>query len=312
MLYAVLFGLTWLSPAIARVWEVGPTHVLTKPSQAALLVRDGDTVLIDPGTYADCAVWRASRLTIAARGPGVVIAGPPCFDRGLFLTMGRDITIRGITFTNGRVIYHNGAGVRAYGANLTVIDSRFLNNENGILVGGPSDSVVRVINSVFIGNGSCEGACAHAIYAGAPFAILDVENCTFRNTRTAHHVKSRARTTIVAGSLIDDGEDGTASYLIETPNGGNLLVMNNVMRKGRRSDNPAAAISIGVEGVTNPTEVLIVRDNHFTSDLPEQTLFVRNSSKVPVTVANNVIVGKVKPLDGPGTVASPPSRVPGQ
>ncbi len=284
------------------MWEVGPAHVLKVPSQAALLVGDGDTVVIEPGTYADCAVWRASRLTIAARGPGVVITGPPCFDRGLFITLGHDITIQGITFSNARVIYHNGAGVRAYGANLTVVDSRFLNNENGILAGGPPDSVVRVINSTFIGNGSCQGACAHAVYAGAAFALLDVENCVFTSTRIAHHVKSRARTTVVAGSRIEDGADGTASYLIETPNGGNLLVMDNVLQKGRRSDNPAAAISIGIEGVTNPTEVLIIRDNTFTSDLPEQTLFVRNSSTVPARLANNMITGKVKPLDGPGAV----------
>jgi hypothetical protein len=290
-------------PADARVLPVGSTRVLKVPSQAATIAADGDVVRIDPGTYADCAVWRASRVTIEAVAPDVILRGKPCQGKGIFITAGADITIRGITFADARVVWHNGAGIRAEGANLTVENSRFLNNENGILAGGPPTSVVRITNTEFRGNGSCEAACAHGVYAGRPIGVLDIEDCVFADTRTAHHVKSRALTTILVHNRIDDGATGTSSYLINLPNGGNALIQDNWLRKGVHSDNPAAAISIGEEVVAkNPGDTIIVQDNQFASDLPEATIFVRNSIKVPVILAGNHLSGKVVPLDGPGTV----------
>jgi hypothetical protein len=283
-------------PARGRVLEVGPDRAMTLPSQAAEAAADGDFVRIDPGVYADCAVWRASRLVIEAAGPGVVLAGKTCLDMGIFVIAGNDVTVRGITFTGARVIWHNGAGIRASGRNLTVEHSRFLDGENGILAGGPSTSVVRITDSEFAGNGDCTRACAHGVYAGAPIFLLDIERCIFRNTRTAHHIKSRARSTMVIDSRIEDGPDGTSSYLIETPNGGDLLVQGNVMEKGPLTGNPRAAISIGVEGVTNRTEKLVIRNNVFRSDVPGSTVFVRNSSAVPVVLEGNTISGDVKLL----------------
>ena len=107
---------------------------------------------------------------IEATGPGVVIAGKTCAGKGIFITQGADITIRGITFADASVIWHNGAGIRAAGDNLTVEHSRFLDNENGILAGGSPNSVLRITDSEFIGNGACIAACAHGVYAGAPIA----------------------------------------------------------------------------------------------------------------------------------------------
>jgi hypothetical protein len=282
-------------PAIGRELSVGPARVLKVPSQAATIAADGDTVRIDPGTYADCAVWRASGLVIEATGPGVVIAGKTCAQKGIFITLGADITIRGITFANASVIWHNGAGIRAAGANLTVEHSRFLNNENGILAGGGADSVLRISDSTFIGNGACIDACAHGVYAGAPIYLLDIEHCVFLETKTAHHIKSRALNTVIRDNRIEDGPKGTSSYLIDIPNGGNVLIQGNTMEKGAHSENPGVAISIGVEGLKNPTDVLIVRDNVFHSDVPVRTTFVRNGT--PVAVAGlgvNTISGDVR------------------
>ena len=81
-----------------RTLEVGPVRALRLPSQAAALARNGNTVLIDPGTYDDCAAWRASHLTIAARAPGVVFSGKTCEGKAIFVIDGNDVTVRGITF----------------------------------------------------------------------------------------------------------------------------------------------------------------------------------------------------------------------
>ncbi|MGE0222912.1 MAG: right-handed parallel beta-helix repeat-containing protein [Acetobacteraceae bacterium] len=298
----VLLIMIAMPAGASRVLTVGPGQRLQVPSQAATIAADGDRIVIEPGTYADCAVWSRSNLVIEARAPGVVITGKPCGERGLFITTGRNITIRGITFAGAESVHGNAAGILSLGANLTVRDSRFLNNQNGILAAGPPDSVLRVEDSTFEGNGSCIGACAHAIYAGAAIAVLDIERSRFFNTRTAHHIKSRARTTVIVGNRIEDGPEGTSSYLIETPNGGNLLVQDNVLHKGALSENASTAISIGVEGMSNATEVMIIRDNRFRSDLPEPTLFVRNSTQIPAILAGNRLTGRVTPLDGPGTV----------
>jgi hypothetical protein len=280
-------------PASARELAVGPTRVLKVPSQAATVAGNGDVVRIDPGTYADCAIWNASRLVIEATGPGVRIAGKVCAEKGIFVTQGSDITIRGITFADATVIWHNAAGIRAAGRNLTVEHSRFLNNENGILAGGSPDSVLRIIDSDFIGNGACIDACAHGVYAGAPIYLLDIEHCAFFDTKVAHHIKSRALNTIVRDSRIEDGPAGTSSYLIDVPNGGNVLIQGNTMEKGARTSNPGVAISIGVEGMTNPTDVLIVRDNVFHSDVPGQTMFIRNSTPAAVDASGNTVTGDV-------------------
>ena len=77
------------------------------------------------------------------------------------------VTIRGITFTGARVPDHNGAGIRAEGRNLTVENSRFIDNEEGLLAGVFTVSTITIRNSYFKGNGLCTGSgCAHGVYVG--------------------------------------------------------------------------------------------------------------------------------------------------
>jgi hypothetical protein len=291
---AMLCVMIALAPASARELAVGPSRVLKVPSQAATVAANGDVVRIDPGNYADCAFWRASHLLIEAAGPGVRIAGKVCGEKGIFVAQGSDITIRGITFADATVVWHNAAGIRVEGANLTVEHSRFVNNENGILAGGGPDSVLRITDSAFIGNGSCIAACAHGVYAGAPIFLLDIEHCVFLDTKSAHHIKSRARNTVVRDSRIEDGPDGTSSYLIDVPNGGNVLIQGNVLEKGVRTSNAGAVISIGIEGVKNPTGALVVRGNVFHSDVEGRTIFVRNSTNARIELSGNMITGDVQ------------------
>ena len=288
--------------ADARTLAVGPRHPLHLPSQAAAIAADGDRIEIDPAIYVDCAVWRASHLTIEATRPGVIITRKTCMAKGIFVIVGDDITVRGITFSHAAVPEHNGAGIRALGANLTVEHSRFLNNENGILTAGPPHSAVRILDSEFRGNGKCEGACAHGLYVGGPADLLEVENCRFSNTHISHHVKSRALRTVLIGNTITDGPTGTSSYLVDIPNGGDLLMQDNTLQKGPKSSNPATAISIGAEGATHPTRELIVRNNRFTSNLPTSTIFVRNGSATPAGLIGNRLTGNIVPLDGPGSI----------
>lgn len=291
-----------VEPSVGRVLDVGPSQRLKLPSQAAAVAMTGDTIRIAPGEYTDCAVWRASRLTIEGIGPGAVLADRSCAGKGIFVVQGSDITIRNLTFARAAVPDRNGAGIRVEGRNLTVEHSRFIDNENGILAGSIGSSTIRITDSEFRGNGKCEPQCAHGIYVNA-IDLLDIERSRFANQHVGHHIKSRASRTVLIDNDVADGPEGDSSYLVDISNGGDLLMQGNRLEKGPKSSNVTTAVAIGAEGVTHPTHELIIRDNAFTSDLPEPTVFVRNRTTTPALLSDNRIQGRVMPLAGPGTVS---------
>ena len=194
----------------------------------------------------------------------------------------------------------NGAGIRAEGGNLTVDGVRFINNQDGILTNANPAMTLTVRHSIFTKNGVCLNACAHAIYA-SKIASLIVQDSIFRDTREGHDIKSRAARTEVTGCDIQDGPSGTASYQIEAPNGGALIVRNNTLEKGPLSGNHTAAISIGAEGVDQPTPEITVEHNHLTNDGNYRTALVNNMTATEATLRGNTLTGPVDPLHGDGS-----------
>lgn len=299
---------TGAARAEARILEVGSGRAYPQPSDAAAAARDGDTIRIAAGTYADCAVWRADRLVIEGEdAERSVVGGRTCQGKGVFVISGRGVTVRGLTLTGARSADANGAGIRAEGVDLTVEDVRFVDNENGILFAGVRGGALIVRRSTFLRNGSCERACAHGIYAG-PLALLRVEGSRFFATRAGHHVKSRALRTEILDTDIGDGPEGTSSYLIDIPNGGAVVLRGNRLQKGPRSQNRSTAVTIGAEGVDRPTPEITVDDNAFVLDGRYRTVFVTNHTATPARLSGNRLEGAVQPLRGDGTVQ--PARPP--
>jgi hypothetical protein len=296
-----IIGLSLSATTYAKTLTVGPDQELKVPSAAAAIARADDKIIIEPGEYFDCAIWTANGLTIEGKGAGVIMTDKACAGKGLFVIEGNDITIRNITFTRARVPDGNGAGIREEGVNLRVEHSRFINNENGILTNPSPNSTIIIVDSEFSRNGKCEPNCAHGIYIGEA-ALLHVERSKFSETKTAHNIKSRAVRTELIGNEVTDGEIGTSSYLIELPNGGSLVMTDNVLQKGRNSSNPATAISIGAEGVTHRTAELTISRNKFTNDQNRETVFVRNMTATEAVLTGNTLKGKVVPLVGDGTL----------
>jgi hypothetical protein len=284
------------------VLEVGPDARYRLPSEAAARAHTGDTVRIAPGDYTDCAVFRASELTIEATGEGATVGDKNCAGKGIFVIDGNGVTVRNITFQHAEVPDRNGAGIRAEGRNLIVEHCKFVDNENGILGNPNPGSVITIIDSDFRGNGKCEGQCAHGIYVNA-VARLEIRHSRFIDQHVGHHIKSRARSTVLIDNDIADGPDGNSSYLIDIPNGGDVLIQGNRLQKGKRTENNGTAVPIGEEGVKNPTHELIVRDNTYISDLPDTTVFVRNRTTTPAVLSGNHLQGRVTALVGPGGVS---------
>lgn len=303
---AVLAGTfaVFAASAQARVLEVGEGKAYKWPSLAATAARDGDTVKIYPGEYFDCATWEANKLVVEGVGDAdkVVISDKACGGKALFITAGADITIRNLTLTRARVPDANGAGIRGEGEKLLVEGVRFINNQNGILTGYEGSTVI-VRNSVFERNGTCEKACSHGIYVGNS-KLLHVEGSQFSDTRQGHHIKSRAQRTEIVGNTITDGPNGTASYLIDIPNGGSAVITGNTMEKGPRAENRSTAIEIGAEGVTQPTRELLIENNTFKNAGGYDTFFVSNFTATDAMVRGNRITGRVKPLHGDGEVVA--------
>ncbi|HTI80366.1 MAG TPA: right-handed parallel beta-helix repeat-containing protein [Acetobacteraceae bacterium] len=196
----------------------------------------------------------------------------------------------------------NGAGVRAEGHNLTIVNSHFIDNENGILAANIASGTIRILDSEFRGNGKCAPKCAHGIYVGS-IGVLDIERSRFLGQHEGHHVKSRALRTVLIGNDIADGPTGNSSYLVDVPNGGDLVVQNNTMEKGPHSENADTTISIGAEGVKNATHELIIRGNSFNNDTGRPTIFVDNRTTSPAMLSGNEMHGVVAPMVGPGTVS---------
>jgi hypothetical protein len=277
------------------ILTVGSGQQYSSIAAAVAASQDGDVLQVKAGTYTNDFATISHKITIEGIGGQVNLvatAQPP--NGKAILVVNNDLTLDNISFSGTTVRDGNGAGIRAEGRGLTVEGSRFLDNEDGILTTDKAGTVA-VRDSEFRGNGTCRLACAHGIYAGHVDALV-VERSRFSGTHEGHHVKSRARTTTVAGCMMEEGTDGAASYLIDVPNGGAVLIAGNRMSKGPRSSNPSTAISIGAEGATNPTPSIVVRDNWFVNRQPVPTVFVRNLTGTPAVLQDNRLEGAVVPL----------------
>jgi hypothetical protein len=134
--------------------------------------------------------------------------------------------------------------------------------------------------------------------------LVRVENSHFSNTRQAHSIKSRALRTEVISCTVTDGPEGTSSYLFEAPNGGALVVRDNTLEKGPKSENHNAAIAIGAEGVTHPPPEIVITNNNFRNDGNYETALLWNLTATPATLKGNKLSGSVIPLKDDGGLYS--------
>lgn len=290
-----LLGTATLAPADAggpRTWRVGPERELRTPSAAAALARDGDTVLIDAGTYTgDVATWTQDDLTLRGAGGRAHLraGGEDAQGKAIWVIAGDRTTVDRIELSGATVPDGNGAGIRQEGTDLTVTRSWFHHNENGILTGANDASDIVIRESRFFRNGAGDGY-THNIYVGA-VGSLTVTGSFLWGADTGHELKSRAARNTITGNLITD-RNATASYSIDLPNGGRSLVAGNVIIQGPRSEN-SALVSYGAEGLTGSRQLWVV-NNTFVNRRQTGT-FVSLASGSDARFHNNLLVG---PGDG--------------
>src|SRR3954466_1123961 len=296
---AVAFVLALAQAARADTLLVGPRHALKTPSAAARVARDGDVVEIEPGLYAgDAAMWTQNGLTLRAIGGRAHLRadGAEVEGKGIWVIKGAGTTVEGIEFSSAKVRDGNGAGIRLEGAGLTVRNSYFHDNENGILTGRHLDSDVVVEYCEFARNGAGDGR-SHNLYIGT------VRSFTLRYSYShraivGHNVKSRAIKNYILYNRIADEQDGRASYAIDLPDGGLAFVMGNLIQQGPENEN-RTIVAYGGEGYKNLLNELYFISNTVVNDDPKGGRFVSVQSGADAArVINNLFAGPGELLAG--------------
>jgi len=277
-----------------KTLEVGPGKEFSTPGMAAKYAIDGDLIEIDPqGDYRnDSVIWKNNDLTIRGKNGMARIYGDTLIGngKGLWVIKGNNTKIENIMFEGASVRDKNGAGIRLEGKNLHVSSCKFVRNENGILTGRSPDSEVLIEHSEFAYNGYGFGK-THNLYIGA------IKKLTFRfnishHAVVGHNLKSRAKENYIVYNRMYDDVDGRSSYLIDISNGGNALVMGNILQQGPQTEN-WALMSYGAEGLRYKENNLIVTYNTFVNQR-HSGVFINLKNGGGALVVNNIFTGKGK------------------
>ncbi|MBN8508017.1 MAG: hypothetical protein J0L57_05335 [Burkholderiales bacterium] len=282
-------------PAGARVWRVGPRAELLRIADAAQLARSGDVVEIEAGDYrADVAVWNQERLTIrgvngAARihADGAIAEG-----KAIWVIQRGDFDISNIDFVGAKAEDRNGAGIRFEGGTLRVRHCLFWGNETGLLTsnGDHATNSSLIIEHSEFAYSSVPGHWAHNLYVGS-IDSLSVVGSYFHHAGIGHLLKSRAKRSEVRYSRLTDEAGGRASYEMDFPNGGAVVLVGNVVQQGAGTEN-SVIVSYGAEGYTWPVNNLVMGSNTLVNDHPHGGTFLRVAPGASAVVStNNLLVG---------------------
>jgi len=287
----LLAGALVAAPAAARDLHVGPDRELRVPSQAARIARDGDRVLIDAGVYAgDAAVWLADNLHIAAAGGEVVLRadGAHAEGKAIWVVKGRNTLVQGIAFEGAVVPDGYGAGIRHEGLGLTLQRCRFEHNQMGLLSHNDPRDEILIEQSRFAHNGPGPRH-NHNLYVGR-IAKLVVRASWLHHARIGHNLKSRAAVTHLLYNRIMDESEGYSSYAVDLPDGGDALLLGNVIQQGPRTEN-WALVSYAAEGRRHSLDRLRMAHNTLVNDAADGVFVHVHPGETEVALANNLLVG---------------------
>jgi hypothetical protein len=272
------------------ILKVGRGQQFARIADAIAASHDGDTVQIQAGTYLNDFATVNTKITIQGVGGMVhLLATVPPPDGKAILTVNASVTMDHLEFSGAAVADANGAGIRYQGGDLTVTNCYFHDNQDGILGGGGATGNVTIRNSEFSHNGAGDGY-SHNLYIG-DVASLVIDGSYFHDSVVGHEIKSRAESTTITNSRIQDGPTGTGSYSIDVPNGGKVVIQGNVIQQGPNSQNPAI-IAFGEEGNVHAGSSLTVTGNTILNDLQSSSASaVWNATSANASVTGNSFYG---------------------
>jgi len=129
--------------------------------------------------------------------------------------------------------------------------------------------------------------------------VGSIDELVVRDTRVlastgeGHEVKSRAARTVIEGSVIAS-LTGRDSRQIDLPNGGDIVIRDNVLEKGPNSSN-REIIGVGMErsrghGIDHELNQAIVESNTVILDRRSGDVFVATRAVPEPTTRNNLVI----------------------
>lgn len=308
--YSSTVSVTTASPPPPGVITVGPGKQFQTICAAVAAAVAGSTIEIDAGIYPnESCTLNLNNVTIKALGGQAHLrwgtgdhtthASLIPNGKGIFIVQGDNITLENLEFSGAKVADENGAGIRYEGGNLTIRNSKFHDNENGILGQGGLAHTLWIEGSIFERNGYCpSGFCAHNLYIGTMGRFVFF-NSKSVDPREGHTLKSRSQVTEILYSFLST-KNSDGSYEIDLPNGGRAFVIGNVIEQGANTGN-SSILAWGAEGATNPNPELRVINNTFYNWRTSGATFVQVSGSVALSIKNNIFAGGGVQLVGGAT-----------
>ena len=243
--------------ASARAGELvvgmGPDAAYRVPSDAAAAARPGDTIRILPGTYYDCAVWRADDLIIEGSGEATRITDRVCQGKAIFVMAGHNARIRNLVLSRARHLDGHGAAIRAEGRNLSLDGVLIENNQDGIFAPGLAGGELRIERSTFRSNGAMPGSPPSAAVRTGRLDALLIRDSVFEDGRGKAAILSGASWTQLEDCRIGGGmELEGATVMIE----GGLRAVRNRLETGAGPRGYRAGILALPSASTQPLLVL--------------------------------------------------------
>ncbi len=246
-----------------------------------------DTIVLAPGLYYQAAIVTTPNITIRGE-PGAHMTGVAAEGKAALVIKSSGVLIDGIECSNISVRDRNGACIRIEGANLTVRNVYFHDNEEGIL-GGVGGTVL-IENSRIERNG--HGGQAHGVYISQKVDTFIFRNNEVLSTKgKGHDLKSRAQRTTIENNVFA-GLDGQNSRALDLPNGGMIVIRGNVFEKGPNSDN-RDMIGLAREAPKNGFNAVnqtLLEGNTFIFDAPDGVV-LRSVSTGEIIFRNNLVIG---------------------
>ena len=246
----------------------------------------GDTIDVAAGTYVDQFLTVEQSVTLQAVGGEVLLTedtSPPD-GKAMVTESGANVAINGFEISGVAVPDGNGAAVRYEGGSLSLSDDYFHGNQEGLLGAADSNGSITIDHSEFAANGDGSGS-THNIYVGA-IASFSLTNSYIHDAVVGHEVKSRAANNTITDNRIFDN-NGSASYSIDLPNGGNATISGNTIEQGPNTQNPFI-VAYGEEGASNPGTSFAITGNTVVNDDPSGRFLLNPAGVVPQFSGNSV------------------------
>lgn len=289
------------TPPTSGTITVGPGKNYITISEAVAAAHSGSVIEVDSAVYQDESFTiNQSNLTIKGVGGRAHIkwgtgdyastSADISNGKGIVIVNGTGNVLENLEFSGARAAGSNGAGVRYQSGDLTIRNSYFHGNQNGLMGEGGLAATLVVENTVFEQNGYCDGGggCAHNVYIGNMGRLIFRHNKSI-DSRQGHTLKSRAQVNEVLYNFIST-KNSDGSYEIDLPNGGAAYVIGNVIEQGANTGN-SSILAWGAEGAINPNPELSIVNNTFMNWRSNGATFVQVSGAGALAIKNNIFAG---------------------